>query len=144
MNFDYLQTFPDLKKLYEYCAEAEEFVLYKPSVSAASARKAIEYIVKMIYTSLVGEAEANRTVFEITQDVRAFIVPDGVLFGPPRLTRPSVRSWWRTSAWRRSSPCPPACLSPTPPWSTRPPARFLPSSANWRRRFRRSWRNWRG
>lgn len=70
MNFDYLQTFPDLKKLYEYCAEAEEFVLYKPSVSAASARKAIEYIVKMIYTSLVGEAEANRTVFEITQDVR--------------------------------------------------------------------------
>ena len=49
MNFDYLQSFPELKKLHEYCAEAEEFVVYKPSISAAAARKAIEYIVKMIY-----------------------------------------------------------------------------------------------
>lgn len=71
MNFDYLQSFPELKKLHEYCAEAEEFVVYKPSISAAAARKAIEYIVKMIYISLVGEAEASsRTIFEITQDVR--------------------------------------------------------------------------
>lgn len=69
MNFDYLQRFSDLKKLYEYCAEAEEFVLYKPNISAAAARKAIEYIVKMIYTSLV-EEDAARTVFEMTQDVR--------------------------------------------------------------------------
>lgn len=71
MNFDYLQAFPDLKKLYEYCSEAEEFVGYKPNISAAAARKAIEYIVKMIYTSLVGEEEAaNRTVFEMTTDDR--------------------------------------------------------------------------
>lgn len=70
MNFDYLQAFPDLKKLHEYCAEAEEFAVCKPNISAAAARKAIEYIVKMIYTSLVGEQEAARTVFEMTQDVR--------------------------------------------------------------------------
>ena len=65
MNFDYLQSFPDLKKLHEYCAEAEEFAQSKPSISAAAARKAIEYIVKMIYASLVGEGEPSRTVFEI-------------------------------------------------------------------------------
>ena len=71
MCFDFLKAIPELSKLYSYCAEAEEFVLYKPSISAASARKAVEYIVKMIYASLAGEAEAaNQTVFEITQDVR--------------------------------------------------------------------------
>ena len=70
MNFDYLQSFPELKKLHEYCAEAEEFAQSKPSISAAAARKAIEYIVKMIYASLVGEGEPSRTVFEMATDVR--------------------------------------------------------------------------
>ena len=92
MNFDYLQSFSELKKLHEYCAEAEEFVVYKPSISAAAARKAIEYIVKMIYISLVGEAEASsRTIFEITQDVRfTNYLNDPALLGRPGTGRRST------------------------------------------------------
>ena len=67
MNFDYLKSFPDLKKLYEYCAEAEEFVLNKPNISATASRKAMEFIVKMIYISLTGE-DYGMTVFEMVQD----------------------------------------------------------------------------
>lgn len=30
------------------------------------------------------------------------------------------------------------------PWGIRPPVRFSPSCARWRRRFRKGWKNWRG
>lgn len=69
MNFDYIKSFPELKKLYDYCSEAEEFALYKPNISATSARKAMEFIVKMIYASLVGQ-DYGFTVFEMITDVR--------------------------------------------------------------------------
>ena len=69
MNFDYLKAFPDLKKLYDYCTEAEEFALSKPNISATSARKAMEFIVKMIYMSLLGQ-DFGFTVFEMVTDVR--------------------------------------------------------------------------
>lgn len=69
MNFDYLKAFPDMKKLYGYCAEAEEFVLYKPNISATAARKAMEFMVKMIYMSLAGR-DCGLTVFEMITDVR--------------------------------------------------------------------------
>lgn len=70
MNFDYLKSFPELQKLYDYCAEAEEFTVRKPGISATAARKAMEYVVKMIYTSLVGDDGARRNVFEMTTDER--------------------------------------------------------------------------
>lgn len=69
MNFDYLKSFPDMHQLYEYCAEAEEFALTKPNISATSARKAMEYIVKLIYTSLAGDARGV-TVFDMLSDSR--------------------------------------------------------------------------
>ena len=69
MNFDYLKAYPDMKKLYEYCSEAEEFALYKPNISATSARKAMEFIVKMIYASFVGQ-DYGLTVFEMITDLR--------------------------------------------------------------------------
>lgn len=34
--------------------------------------------------------------------------------GPPRPTKPSARRWWKRTAWKPSSPCPPASSSPTP------------------------------
>ena len=64
MNFAYLEKFPKFKKLHEYCSEAEEFVFSKPSISAISARKAMEFVVKMIYSSLVG-SDYSFTVFEM-------------------------------------------------------------------------------
>ena len=72
MNFTYLEKFPIFKKLYEYCDEAEEFAISKPSISAVSARKAMEFVVKMIYSSLVGQ-DYGFTVFELMTDVR-FVV----------------------------------------------------------------------
>ena len=69
MNFDFLKPFSDLRKLYEYCSEAEEFALSKPNISAASARKAMEFIVKMIYASVVQE-DYGFTVFEMVTDAR--------------------------------------------------------------------------
>ena len=69
MNFTYLEKFPKFKKLYEYCDEAEEFAISKPSISAVSARKAMEFVVKMIYSSLVGQ-DYGFTVFDMMTDVR--------------------------------------------------------------------------
>lgn len=69
MNFDYIKAFPDMKKLHEYCSETEEFALCRPNISVTSARKAMEYIVKMIYSSLVGR-DYGFTVFEMITDVR--------------------------------------------------------------------------
>lgn len=70
MNFTYLSSFPRLKKLYEYCSEAEELSVKFSSASCASARKAMEYIVKMIYASEVTSYDTGFTVFEMITDVR--------------------------------------------------------------------------
>lgn len=79
MNFTYLSSFPRLKKLYEYCCEAEDFALKKPNISATSARKGMEFIVKMIYTALVGESGVS--VFEMVSDARfiACVHDEGML-----------------------------------------------------------------
>ena len=69
MNFEYLKRFPELNKLYTYCSEAEEFALSKPSISATSARKAMEYIVKMLYSTAIGELY-GMTVFDLLNDYR--------------------------------------------------------------------------
>ena len=69
MNFTYLSSFPRFKKLYEYCSEAEEFALSKPNISAASARKAMEFIVKLIYQAEIDNSY-GLTVFEMITDVR--------------------------------------------------------------------------
>ena len=69
MNFEYLKSFPDFSKLYDYCAEAEEFAVSKPNISATASRKAMEFIVKMIYISLSGQ-DYGLTVFEMGTDPR--------------------------------------------------------------------------
>lgn len=68
MNFKFLQPFLKLRKLYDYCCEAEEFALNKPNISATSARKAMEFVVKMIYVALTGEYGVS--VFEMVTDER--------------------------------------------------------------------------
>ena len=70
MNSKFLQPFLKLRKLYEYCCEAEEFALTKPNISATSARKGMEFIVKMIYASNVTAYDTGVTVFEMITDVR--------------------------------------------------------------------------
>lgn len=68
MNFKYLEAFPKFKKLYEYSLEAEEFAITKPNISAASARKAMEFIVKFIYFAEVPYSAEGLTVFEMLSD----------------------------------------------------------------------------
>lgn len=69
MNFNYLEKYLKFKKLYEYCMEAEEFAISKPSISAVSARKAMEFVVKMIYSTIVTQ-DYGFTVFDMMTDVR--------------------------------------------------------------------------
>ncbi len=69
MNFDFIKPITELNKLYEYCTEAEEFVFSKPNISATAARKAMEFIVKTIFTSITQDDQAY-TVFEMTTDYR--------------------------------------------------------------------------
>ena len=69
MNFAYLEKYLKFKKLYEYCLEAEEFAISKPSISAVSARKAMEFVVKMIYSTIVAE-DYGLTVFDMMTDYR--------------------------------------------------------------------------
>ena len=70
MNFTYLEKFPKLNKLCGYCKEAEDFAVKYPAPSCASARKAMEFIVKMIYASNVTAYDTGFTVFEMITDVR--------------------------------------------------------------------------
>lgn len=67
MNFAYLKNAPDFAQLYTYCCEAEEFALSKPNISVTSARRAMEFIVKMIYSAVSGDIQ-GKTVFEMSTD----------------------------------------------------------------------------
>lgn len=69
MNFDYMKNAPDFAQLYTYCCEAEEFALNKPNISVTSARKAMEYVVKLLYGAAIDDIR-GKTVFEMATDYR--------------------------------------------------------------------------
>ena len=69
MNFDYMKNAPDFAQLYTYCCEAEEFALVKPNISVTSARKAMEYVVKLLYGAAIDSIQ-GKTVFEMATDYR--------------------------------------------------------------------------
>ena len=69
MNFDYMKNAPDFAQLYTYCCEAEEFALSKPNISVTSARKAMEYVVKLLYGAAIDDIR-GKTVFEMATDYR--------------------------------------------------------------------------
>lgn len=72
MNFDYLQAHGDLKVLYQHCREAEALATLFPTSSAISSRKAMEFIVKLIYSSCIGTPAYSMTIFEMVTD-QAFV-----------------------------------------------------------------------
>ena len=69
MNFDYMKNAPDFAQLYTYCCEAEEFAFVKPNISVTSARKAMEYVVKLLYGAAIDDIR-GKTVFEMATDYR--------------------------------------------------------------------------
>ena len=65
MNFDFLRPLTIIRPFYVFCSDAEEYALSKPDISCASAQKAIEYIVRLMYTAAI-QTEANQlTVYDM-------------------------------------------------------------------------------
>lgn len=72
MNFDYLQAHGNLKVLYKHCQEAEALATLFPTSGAISSRKAMEFIVRLIYSSCIGTPAYSMTIFEMVTD-QAFV-----------------------------------------------------------------------
>ena len=63
-NFDYLQEL-GLTDLHNFCSAAEELQVSNPDLSAISARKALEYIVKALYLMKNIEVPERASLFEL-------------------------------------------------------------------------------
>lgn len=68
MNFHFLNPCPEMEKLKHYCCEAENFVLSYPEVSVTFARKAVEYLVKVLYGSVISNQIYGLTVYDMLSD----------------------------------------------------------------------------
>lgn len=68
MNFAYLKHTDGFEALYAACREAEEFALVRPSISAASARKAMEFVVRRLYAEVEPYPAYGVTVYDMTRD----------------------------------------------------------------------------
>lgn len=68
MNFDFLKDNKDFSRLYEFCNQAETFVISNPDISAVAGRKALESVVKSFYLAKYGSYPENATLFELLDD----------------------------------------------------------------------------
>lgn len=67
MNFDFLNSVPQLAQLATFCNEAEMLLTVSPTSSVATARKALEYTARLIYGLQVGDSSALN-LFEVLSD----------------------------------------------------------------------------
>ena len=65
MNFDFLKPIPMITPFYKYCVDAESFAMSKPDFCGASARKAIEYIVRLMYSAAIQQEVNQLTVYDM-------------------------------------------------------------------------------
>ena len=79
-NFDYLQEL-GLTDLHNYCAAAEELQVSNPDLSAISARKALEYVVRALYLMKGIEIPERASLFELVDGevFREFIGDEKVM-----------------------------------------------------------------
>ncbi len=79
-NFDYLQDL-GLTELHQFCAAAEELQVSNPDLSAISARKALEYVVRSLYVMKNIEIPERASLFELVdgEEFREFIGDDRVM-----------------------------------------------------------------
>lgn len=79
-NFDYLQEL-GLTDLYKFCSTAEELQVSNPELSAVSARKALEYIVRALYLMKNVEIPERASLFELVDGevFREFIGDERVM-----------------------------------------------------------------
>jgi type I restriction enzyme R subunit len=81
-NFDYLQEL-GLNDLHKFCSTAEELQVSNPELSAVSARKALEYIVRALYLMKNVEIPERASLFELVdgETFREFIGDERVMMG---------------------------------------------------------------
>ena len=79
-NFDYLQEL-GLNDLHKFCSTAEELQVSNPELSAVSARKALEYIVRALYLMKNVEIPERASLFELVdaEVFREFIGDERVM-----------------------------------------------------------------
>ena len=79
-NFDYLQDL-GLTELHNFCSAAEDFQVSNPDISAISARKALEYIVRALYLMKNIDIPERTSLFELVdgEPFREFIGDDKVM-----------------------------------------------------------------
>lgn len=75
MNFGYLKNLDSLKDLYLFCKDAESYVLSRPDLSAGQSRKALEYLVKLVYQLRNNNIPQRSSLFELvsSEDFTNFI-----------------------------------------------------------------------
>ena len=79
-NFDYLQDI-GLTELHQFCSAAEELQVSNPDLSAISARKALEYMVRSLYMMKNIEIPERTSLFELVDSeiFRGFIGEERVM-----------------------------------------------------------------
>ena len=79
-NFDYLQDI-GLTELHQFCSAAEELQVSNPDLSAISARKALEYMVRSLYMMKNIEIPERTSLFELVDSeiFRGFIGDERVM-----------------------------------------------------------------
>lgn len=68
MNFTYLKNNRDFSALFECCNECELFVHDRPNISITAARKAMEYMVKLLYGTQINPEIRGLTLFDMLSD----------------------------------------------------------------------------
>ena len=69
-NFAFVNQHPGFSQLYGFCCDAETLMKTNPALSAVSARKALECLVRNFYTAKYGYVEPMASLFELVQDDR--------------------------------------------------------------------------
>ena len=84
MNFEFISSLSIIRPFYCYCNDAETYAYSNPDVSCASALKAIEYIVRLMYTAAI-QTEANQlSVYDM------LCTPDFVIYLDDRVLLNSI------------------------------------------------------
>ncbi len=66
LNFDYLKAIPELAQLHQFCDLCEQRQYTEPDSAAINARKALEWLVKAIYSMSDVELPERATLFQLT------------------------------------------------------------------------------
>lgn len=69
MNFDFLNNNPRLAKLARFCNDAQTLVYSRPYISGFTSRQALEYLVKLIFSSKIENSD-NLNIYEMVSDQR--------------------------------------------------------------------------